>query len=33
MSELVAIMYSIIISMIVALIWVYLIDKQQDEKK
>lgn len=31
MSTLVAILYSIILSMIIALIWVYLIDKQEDE--
>ena len=31
MSQLVAILYSIIVSMIIALIWVYLIDKQEDE--
>lgn len=31
MSTLIAILYSIIVSMIIALIWVYLIDKQQDE--
>ena len=31
MSRLVAILYSIIVSMIIALIWTYLIDKHKDE--